>query len=1184
MKITGIKNLRRFAGIQKSLRLPYLQTFLVFVAFALMVASSYWYVSGIENNHLMRNVENTFASTQMKIEADLQEPKSLLAGFSQTVRYKILNKDTDKLQEYFIEITDLFSEEGVMLGFDGLYGYFYESGDIDGRKRGLPKGYLATERPWYIAAVEANGKITATKPYISVGSGETVVTYARLIFDNNGKPLGVVGLDVNLDRISKYAVDTRIYEGSYGMLMDEQLNIIAHPNRSYFGKTLRDMKDGISIENELRLKKEISGRKAIDYLGRQSVLFIRQFPNGWYMAVLTPESEYNENLIKMIKILSALGLVLAIVLSLVLQHVLSAKVKTDEFIQSLLNSAPLAITIWDPKSFALINCNMEAVRLVGLTSKRVYIEKFTEMSPEYQPDGQKTSEKLIEIFDKTMKDGIYRYNWNQHTVDGEVIPFQVNTVRLKYMGGYIVVSYAQDMREINAAFAKIRKTDEFTQVMFKSMPLACQLWNMELQCIMCNDEAMRVYRVRDREYFLNNFFDFSPERQPCSRPSKEKGREYLRKGFEEGYFRFKWIHKRGDGEEFPAEITMICAMFSGEPALLTYTRDLSEEEAITKERQKTEIAEASNKAKSKFLATMSHEIRTPMNAILGITEIQLQDESLAPHIREAFSEIYNSGDLLIGIINDILDLSRIETGKMELNIAKYEVASLINDTVHLNMTRSSKPVEFELNVDENMPAELLGDELRIKQILNNLLSNAYKYTEEGGVKLFVYTETENAEEDDTVLVFRVCDTGIGMSTNQMDRLFKEYSRFNMEANRTIEGTGLGLNITWSLIKMMNGTISVDSEPDKGSTFTVRLPQKKIGSKVLGKELVESLQNFHLSSSFQMKRTKIVREYMPYGKVLIVDDVDSNLYVAKGLMAPYGLAIDIASSGFEAIEKIKSGMVYDIVFMDHMMPKMDGIEATKIIRDLGYDQPIVALTANAVIGQSKLFLESGFDEFMPKPVDIRLLNAVLNKFVRNKQPPEIIEEARKYRQSMDESTFRSSVSKYTALHSVFLLDVKRALPIIKKTLENINDITDEDLHLFAISVHAMKSALANIGESAASRLAFTLEKASKERNIDILKKQTQALIEDIRMIMDRIEQENKGLNSDSDVDENPDFLREQLQIICEACEAYDERPVNAALDALKKLSWKKETRILIDEIAEQLLYGDFDKAGKLAARQ
>ena len=413
---------------------------------------------------------------------------------------------------------------------------------------------------------------------------------------------------------------------------------------------------------------------------------------------------------------------------------------------------------------------------------------------------------------------------------------------------------------------------------------------------------------------------------------------------------------------------------------------------ITQRKALEEEAKNASEAKSRFIANMSHEIRTPMNAILGITEIQLQEEDITPKAREALERIYNSGDLLLNIINDILDLSKIEAGKLEILPSEYEITSLINDTVTLNTMRSgSKPIEFKLSIDENIPSILYGDELRIKQILNNLLSNAFKYSEKGEVKLSVSAEAEG-EDSNVTIVFTVSDTGQGMMGEQIDKLFNEYTRFNMEANRTIEGTGLGMSITRNLIQMMKGEISVRSEINKGSVFTVRLPQGRSGSGVLGRELAENLEKFRVSGAKHLKWAQVIFEPMPYGKILVVDDVESNLYVAKGLMAPYRLTIDTAMSGYKAIEMIKGGSVYDVVFMDHMMPEIDGIEAVKKIRELGYTQPIVALTANAVVGQSDVFMANGFDGFISKPIDVRQLNMMLKKFVRDKQPPEVIEAA------------------------------------------------------------------------------------------------------------------------------------------------------------------------------------------------
>ena len=851
--------------------------------------------------------------------------------------------------------------------------------------------------------------------------------------------------------------------------------------------------------------------------------------------------------------------------------------EADERIRSIFDTTPLAITIWDPESITLIDCNMEAVRVVGLADKKTYIEKFAEMSPEYQPNGQKTSEMVVQIFDKVIRDGVYRYNWDQMSVNGEAIPFQVSTVRIKHMDGYIIISYAQDMRETNTAIAKMRETDEFTQVMFKAMPLSCQLWNTELQCLMCNDEAIRVYRVADKKYFLDNFFDFSPEYQPDGRPSKEKGHEYLRKGFEDGYFRFEWIHKRGDGEEFPCEITMIRAMFNGEAALLTYTRDLSEEMAVLKERHKAEIAEESSKAKSDFLARMSHEIRTPMNAILGITEIQLQDESLPRVIKEALEKIYSSGDLLLGIINDILDLSKIEAGKLELIPAQYDIASLIHDTVQLNIMRyESKPIDFKLNMDENLPVMLLGDELRIKQILNNLLSNAFKYTNKGSVNLSISFEPDGDKESSgLMLIFRVSDTGQGMTAEQVHKLGNEYARFNMEANRKTEGAGLGMNITMSLVHIMNGSISIDSTPGVGSMFTVRLPQGCVESEPIGKELAENLMQLNLSNVSKIRTVQMNREFMPYGRVLVVDDVETNLYVARGLMAPYGLSIDIAMSGYEAIEKIKDGASYDVVFMDHMMPGMDGIEAAKIIRSMGYTQPVVALTANALAGQAEIFLNNGFDDFISKPIDIRQLNAVLNKLIRDKQPPEALEAARLQRDKLY-TTMQTSVDPQLA--EFFIHDAKKAAAILETIYIN-KRLESDDVSMFIINVHAMKSALANIGEASLSADAAKLEQAGRDQNVKFILSELPSFLELLHGVIHKLEAKEAGHEkAEPEADDIP-YLKEKMLAIQAACTAYNKKAAKEALAELKQKTWTAAIKEHLSTIAEYLLHSEFDEAAK-----
>jgi PAS domain S-box-containing protein len=578
-----------------------------------------------------------------------------------------------------------------------------------------------------------------------------------------------------------------------------------------------------------------------------------------------------------------------------------------------------------------------------------------------------------------------------------------------------------------------------------------------------------------------------------------------------------------------------------------------------------DAAEQANKAKGNFLAMVSHEIRTPMNAIIGITQIELQKENLTDEYESALGKIYNSGNGLLGIINDILDMSKIDTGKMELSPAEYDIPSLINDAIQINMVRiGSKPLEIIMEIDKNMPKRMIGDELRLKQILNNLLSNAIKYTEEGHVKLHL-KHTKKGE--DITLIISVSDTGQGMKPEDTKRLFTEYTRFNTEANRATEGTGIGLNITKKLVAMMGGNITVESKYGKGSIFTVKVKQRAVDCESIGAELAAQLGDFSYAGVKKRSQIQILRDPMPYGKVLVVDDVETNLYVAKGLLVPYELKVETVLSGFAALDLIRGGAVYDIIFMDHMMPKMDGIETTKRIRAEGYEMPIVALTANAVVGQAEVFLNNGFDDFISKPIDLRRMNAVLNKLVRDKQPDEVIAQMKNVRKTADQ------VIKVDAeLLKIFARDANRALPIIEMVLP-AGKVADDDLRLYITNVHAMKSALYNIDEKAAAKLAAELEAAGKSGDVETVKLKTP----DFVTLLKEIVAKNEPKNEENIATEDTDFLRAQLALIKTACSEYDSTTAKTALKELKKLSWTKETSEMIERLSENLLFSDFEKA-------
>ena len=590
-------------------------------------------------------------------------------------------------------------------------------------------------------------------------------------------------------------------------------------------------------------------------------------------------------------------------------------------------------------------------------------------------------------------------------------------------------------------------------------------------------------------------------------------------------------------------------------------------------------AEEANRSKSSFLAGISHEIRTPMNAIIGTVQIQLQKEDLPGEYAGALEKIYNAGNNLLGIINDILDMSKIETGKMELTPTEYDMPSLINDTAQLNIVRiGSKPIEFELDIDENLPSKLYGDALRLKQILNNLLSNAIKYTEKGSVKLSV---SHSAQNKDIALHFAVEDTGMGINPEDKERLFSEYVRINAWANRSIEGTGLGLNITKKLVEMMDGTISVESEYGKGSIFTVTVRQKAVKCEAIGAALSERLRKLIFTGGRKTAKLQITREPMPYGNVLIVDDMETNLYVTQGLLTPYSLKIETAISGFEAIKKIKSGNTYDVIFMDHMMPQMDGIETTQKLRTMGYKSTIVALTANALVGNDKMFAQKGFDDFISKPIDLQQLNAVLNKFVRDRH----LEEAKKY---APEATTQTEIPRIDPkVLPIFRNEAERAIATLRETVVKGN------LNLFSITAHAMKSALANIGETFLSQTAALLEDAGRRQDTALIRKELTPFLDGLAALTTRIDELRAQRNlADSEKEEVGDseamdkmraHLREKLLAVQTACAAYDKKTVKDALAELSQTAWPRRIKEQLNAVAKHLLHSDFEAAAELAGR-
>jgi signal transduction histidine kinase/HPt (histidine-containing phosphotransfer) domain-containing protein/FixJ family two-component response regulator len=733
-------------------------------------------------------------------------------------------------------------------------------------------------------------------------------------------------------------------------------------------------------------------------------------------------------------------------------------------------------------------------------------------------------------------------------------------------------------------------------------------------------------------------------------------------------------------------------------------------------------AETANRTKSNFLASMSHEIRTPMNAITGMAELLLRGH-LSDEARGYAQDIKQAATNLISIINDILDLSKIEAGKLEIIPVNYLLSSLVNDTVNIIRTRLiEKPIRFFTNIDGNIPNSLIGDEVRLRQIILNILSNAVKYSEKGYIGLTIIEEKR--ETGRIWLKITVTDTGKGIKPEDQEKLFGDFVQVDTKKNRSIEGTGLGLAITRRLCRIMNGDIILESEYGKGSTFTVVIPQgvyssepfavvedaadKKVlvyeGRVIYAKSVCWSLENMNVpytmvtnqddfaAALYREKWFYIFSGYGLYEKIkplmgqpdtaffgshkpplalmvewgteayvpdvrfvslpvqslsiantlngkadskgyvesslaaqfayprarlLVVDDFATNLKVAEGLLAPYQAAVDTCLNGFQAIELVKRNE-YDIIFMDHMMPEIDGIEATAAIRKLeirneelgkgGKQIPIIALTANAVVGMREIFIKNGFNDYLAKPIDVSKLDETLARWIPEEKREKSIGNGDQYdsasRLYPDNSNRTphspfpiipgvdtakgiamtgGTLAAYTKVLSLFCKDVEERLPLLQKASD------DDALPSLITQVHSLKSASASIGAKEISSLAAGLEAVGKAGDAAFVRESLPDFVEqlaelkkNIRAALELAPEGNgvQGLPAYTNHGTDPSAYIPIFRELTEALQSQNAAEIDRILEELNQKPLDAATKETLEKISDDVLVAEFDSALKI----
>jgi signal transduction histidine kinase/CheY-like chemotaxis protein len=944
-----------------------------------MVATSRIFVNNILRNHLSKDALDLLTQTRLKIEYELIEYETTLTVISTTIREMILRGDNvDQIREYMRNI--YIAMENKTRGFmiNNLYGYFdvFEGQYFDSLDSDFPEDFEPAERPWYKTAVEAGDAIAVTPMYVNVRVNDYIITYVRRIFDKQGVPLGIICLDVSFADIKNYVAEMRLADSSYGVFFSEDLEVFYFPESEMIGRNILEISSDPSVlVNEALAGNDIFEREIKNYKDKITVAFSTRLHNGWFLFILTPKAEYYREMYEMEIFLIILGIILALALISIFIRVDLAREKLDK--------------------------------------------------------ENRQKDILLTIMEKE------------------------------------------------------RETDELTQLMLDAMPFACLLWDKNLNNLSCNQAAVTLFNLSGKQDYIDRFHDLSPEYQPNGLPSKDQCLAKVKEVFETGYDRFEWMHQTVTGEPLPVEVTLVRIKHKGEYIVVGYTRDHRELKVMLNEMHKVEndlrltrdAAEVANVAKSVFLANMSHEIRTPMNSIIGFTELAM-DDTISPHTKDYLDQIIENADWLLRIISDILDISKVESGKMELEHIPFDLHEMIAHCQTAIMPKAmEKGTQLYFYAEPSIGRKLLGDPTRLRQIIVNLLSNAIKFTNIGTVKLS--SAIAGSTENTITVNFEVRDSGIGMTPEQMERIFEPFVQADSTTTRKYGGTGLGLSITKNLIELMGGKLNVESTVGVGSKFSFSLSFDTVDISV-------ETNDHKIAGATRLE--KPVFE----GEILVCEDNTMNQRVIREYLAKVGLKTVIAENGKEGVERVsfrkeRGEKPFDLIFMDIHMPVMDGLEAASRINKLQTGTPIVAMTADIMSNDKELSRQNGMPDHMGKPFTSQELWRCLLKYLK----PAGKAENKKENQLDDDMELQKVLQLLFAKNNQ------------KKFSEIAGALEAGDIKLAHRLAHTLKSNAGQIGKKQLQLAATNVEQALKNGENLVTKEQLQTLETELNSVMEEL---------------------------------------------------------------------------------
>ncbi len=910
--------------------------------------------------------------------------------------YMTSSKNSLKLAAYSVEnmleegssheeILDYLSRESLtsMMAIDenytGLYGWI--NGEYyDGEHWTPPGEFVATERPWYTAAIEKQGELVLVDPYIDMETGNVMMTLAKMLRDGES----VIALDMALDKIQQITVEAALEKNSMTqMMLDSKGIVAAHSEIGELGKNYHEDDGSIGCEIVKRLTDKEEDRFTLRYGGDDYIVYSIKLDSDWYSVSAIDVTEVFYPLrIMMISTVGAVIITITILMMIFVNSIRKSRIAEKLNIRM--------------SRVANIYVSMHDIDILANTFDEI-------ITNDKMPAGKKRGK-----------------THNAQQVMNSIIDEMVSG----------------SSREAMRRFIDFHPLDE-------------RLWNTDTVT----------------EEFLSS---------------------------EDVWCRGRFIVSERTMDGNVSHVLWLVESIDKEKRRRDELTDMSAR------------AVAANEAKSSFLSSMSHEIRTPINAVLGMNEMVLR-ESRDPNITAYSESIRNAGNTLLGLINDILDFSKIEAGKMDIIPVDYDLASVLNDVVTMIQPRAdAKGLTLRPDCDPGIPRLMHGDEIRIKQMMMNLLTNAVKYTERGTVTLTLRYERVIGDADSILLRVSVTDTGIGIRKKDLPKLINAFERVDEQRNRSIEGTGLGLHITQRMLEMMDSKLEIESTYGKGSVFGFAIRQRVVRWEPVG----DFGKSYRQSTAKDHEYTESFTA--PEARVLVTDDVQMNLEVFMSLLKKTRVKIDTALSGSECISKALT-TEYDLIFLDHMMPRKDGIQTLKELKAVKNNPnaktPVICLTANAVSGARDTYLEAGFDDYLSKPIEPAKLEEMMIKYLPGNKVmitaaesaaaevtvlPEFVmniaelDTAEGLKLSGSADMYIEMLITYSGMIDGNISEIERL-----RRSGNIKDMT--------IKIHALKSSLRLIGATRAGELAAQLEDAGKRNDLTCIDRDLVRLLERSRKI-------------------------------------------------------------------------------------